>query len=63
MGKNHDCGQISAFDFDVVREAFRHSVCEEHIAEARWTEHARRLFQELTDEEPDDDMISHVIAR
>ncbi|ESZ14946.1 hypothetical protein X735_15225 [Mesorhizobium sp. L2C085B000] len=63
MGKDRECGQISAFDFAMVRQAFRQSVWEQGIAEGRWPDHAKRLFQQLTDEDPDDDMIGHIIAR
>jgi hypothetical protein len=63
MATDHECGQISAFDFDIVREAFRQSVSERKIAEVRSPDYARQLFQELSDEEADDSIISHIIAR
>ncbi|MES0041916.1 hypothetical protein [Mesorhizobium sp. M0091] len=63
MGKDRERGQISAFDFAVVRQAFQQSVWEQGIAEGRWPDHAKRLFQQLTDEGADDDMIGHIIAR
>lgn len=63
MAKDHDCGQISAFEFDVVRKAFRTSVREMNLAENQWAEHARSLCRHMTDDEPDQSIIGHIVGR
>ncbi|WP_027062644.1 hypothetical protein [Mesorhizobium loti] len=54
---------FSAFEFDILREAFRKSVTEMRIAEEHWPEHARRLYQEMSEGEPDEQMIARIIGR
>jgi hypothetical protein len=63
MGTDHEVEQISVFEFDVAREAFGASIPEQNIAEVHWASHARHLFQELVDRDPDDRMISRIIGR
>ncbi|MBZ9673740.1 hypothetical protein FJ970_25425 [Mesorhizobium sp. B2-1-8] len=41
-------GEVSAFDCNIMREAFRVLVREEHIAEGQWQEFAAQLFRDYT---------------
>jgi hypothetical protein len=43
---------ISAFDCEVLREAFRKSVIEDNIPEDQWRDRALLLVRELTGAEP-----------
>lgn len=54
---------LSAFEFDILREAFRKSVAEMNVAEGDWSEHAKRLFRDMSDGEPDEQMIARIISR
>jgi hypothetical protein len=54
---------LSAFEFDILREAFRKSVKEMNIGKDHWADHARRLYREMSDGEPDESMISRIIGR
>lgn len=63
MDKSHGEESISAFAFDIVREAFRKSVVETKLAEERWADHAKSLLKEMADCEPDEDMINRIIGR
>ncbi|RVA25094.1 hypothetical protein EN935_24950 [Mesorhizobium sp. M7D.F.Ca.US.004.03.1.1] len=53
----------SAFEFDILREAFRKSVTELKIGEQHWPEQARKLYRAMADGEPDDNMIAWIISR
>lgn len=63
MDANGTDRHISAFDFDIVREAFRKSVRELNMAEEHWAAHAKSLFQDFTGTEPDEAMVNHIIGR
>ncbi|MBZ9775842.1 hypothetical protein [Mesorhizobium sp. CO1-1-8] len=63
MDKSREHGRVSAFAFDIAREAFRKSVAETNMAEEHWGEHAKRLLQEMVDGEPDQSMIDRIIGR
>lgn len=63
MDQSHEDGHISAFAFDIVREAFRRSVRETNLAEERWAEYAKLLCQEFTGVEPDQVLIDRIIGR
>ncbi|WP_044548622.1 hypothetical protein [Mesorhizobium japonicum] len=63
MDQDHEGGHCSAFDFDIIREAFRKSVRELDLAEELWAAHAKSLFQDFTGREPDETMINHIIRR
>lgn len=55
---------ISAYDFDIVRSAFRLSVAEGRIGERHWIQHARDLLRELTGhEDADEAIINRIIGR
>ncbi|WP_192355539.1 hypothetical protein [Mesorhizobium mediterraneum] len=51
MAEDHSDSRISAFECDVLRNAFKKSVIEESIPEYRWRSHAMLLVSELTDHE------------
>lgn len=51
MAQNPSDFGISAFECDVLRNAFKKSVIEENIPQYRWRSHARLLVSELTDHE------------
>lgn len=40
--------EVSAFDCNIMRDAFRLMVREEHIPEGQWQEFAAQLFREYT---------------
>ncbi|WP_156388972.1 hypothetical protein [Mesorhizobium sp. Root695] len=54
---------LSAFEFDILREAFRKSVTELKIAEHHWPEQARELYRAMADGEPDENLIARIISR
>jgi hypothetical protein len=55
---------ISAYDFDIVRNAFRLSVAEGLIAESHWIQHVRDLVRELTGhEDVDDSIVDRIVGR
>ncbi|PAQ08437.1 hypothetical protein [Mesorhizobium temperatum] len=51
MAEDHSDFRISAFECDVLRNAFKKSVIDESIPEYRWRSHAMLLVRELTDHE------------
>ncbi|QKC83295.1 hypothetical protein [Mesorhizobium sp. NZP2077] len=63
MDQDHGNRHISAFDFDIVRNAFRKSVIELNMAEEHWAKHARLLLKDFTDCEPDETIINRIIGR
>ncbi|QND60406.1 hypothetical protein [Mesorhizobium huakuii] len=63
MGEDGESTGLSAFEFDILREAFRKSVTEMKVAQEYWPDHARRLYQEMADGEPDDSLIARIIGR
>ena len=53
---------VSAFDCDVIREAFRKSVVEENIPTDRWRSHAAALIRTFTGlEDIDPDMLEWIV--
>ena len=63
MDESHEHSHVSAFAFDIIREAFRKSVRNLNLPEERWTEHARSLVLDFTGREPDQSMIDRIIGR
>lgn len=63
MDRNHEHEYLSAFAFDIIREAFRKSVRETNLAEEHWAEHAKSLVLDFTGREPDERMIDRIIGR
>ena len=56
-------GSISAFDFDILRNAYRTLVGDIKLDEALARRHARDLVRDLTNEvEIDEDLISRIIG-
>lgn len=56
-----DSAPISAFDCDVIREAFKKSVIEESVPE--WRDHATALIRAFTDVEEIEPALLDWIAR
>jgi hypothetical protein len=55
---------VSALDFHVLRSAFKTSISELLIPEARWAEHATAMVRELTDDaHVDTGMIQWIIRK
>jgi len=55
---------VSAFDFHILRSAFKASVAELLIPEAKWAEHAKELVRDLTDNDHvDSGMIEWIIRK
>ncbi|BAV50976.1 hypothetical protein MLTONO_6074 [Mesorhizobium loti] len=62
MAHDHAGRHISAFAFDIVREAFRKLVRETNLAEEHWAEHAKMLLRDFSDNEPDESMINPALG-
>ena len=59
-----DSRSISAFDCDVIREAFRKSVVEENIPADRWCAHAAALIRAFTgSEDIDPAMLAWIVRK
>jgi hypothetical protein len=54
---------VSAYVFDIVREAFRKSVRELNLPEEEWAEHAKLLMREMIGRDPNQNMIDRIIGR
>lgn len=55
---------VSAFDCDIIREAFRKSVIEENIPEDKWRSVAARLISEFTDsDDVDSDLLDWILRK
>lgn len=55
---------ISAFDCDVIREAFGKSVVEENIPTDRWRDHAATLIRTFTgSDDIDPDMLAWIVQK
>lgn len=55
---------VSAFDFHILRSAFKASVAELSLPEAKWAEHAKAMVRDLTDNAHiDSDMIEWIIRK
>ncbi|TGT91250.1 MULTISPECIES: hypothetical protein [unclassified Mesorhizobium] len=64
MAKAHSHNSISAFDCDVIREAFRSWVIEDKIPEHEWQERAKGLIHTLTGiEDLDPDMLEWIVRK
>lgn len=63
MDQSHGEESISAFAFDIVREAFRKSIVDTKLAEEHWANHAKSLVRDFTGCEPDQSMIDRIIGR
>ena len=62
--KDRESGKVSAFDFDILRRAYRALVGDLKLDEALARQHARRLVLDLTGVvEIDEDIISRMIHR
>lgn len=60
---NSDSNPISAFDCDVIREAFRKSIVEENVPEDRQRDHAAAFVRAWTGTEVTDQSILDWIVR
>jgi hypothetical protein len=49
MEDDQNPGGISAHDFHILRNAFKASIAELKLPEAKWVEHATAMVRELTD--------------
>ena len=58
-----DSAHISAFDCDVIREAFKKSVIEESVPVDQWRDHATALIRAFTDVEEIEPALLDWIAR
>ncbi|SFP86711.1 hypothetical protein SAMN03159463_05026 [Mesorhizobium sp. NFR06] len=61
MDSEPTTNHLSAFDLDILREAFRKSVREQNIPTSRWVEHARLFIKEMSDDEPGEELIRIII--
>jgi hypothetical protein len=62
MADDHSAGEISAFECDILRSAFRKSVVERRIAQREWRMHATLLARELTElDEIDPDIVDWIV--
>ncbi|MBZ9682764.1 hypothetical protein FJ872_28070 [Mesorhizobium sp. B2-5-9] len=48
MGDLRSRAEVSTFDCNIMRDAFRVMVREEHIPEGEWQEFAAQLFRDYT---------------
>lgn len=48
MEDDQDPGGISAHDSHILRDAFKASIAELRLPEARWAEHATAMLRDLT---------------
>ena len=63
MAQVERCDLVSAFDCDVIREAFKKSVVEESIPADQWRNHAARLIRAFTGVEDIDPSMLDWVAR
>ncbi|MFK0693226.1 hypothetical protein ACFX5Q_34675 [Mesorhizobium sp. IMUNJ 23033] len=55
---------VSAFDCDILREAFRKSVVEDHIPDDQWRDHAALLVRAWTGSEViDPDLLDWIVRK
>jgi hypothetical protein len=61
---NGQRNSVSAFDCDILREAFRKLVVEEHIQEDQWRDYAARLIRTWTGSDViDPDMLEWIVRK
>ena len=59
-----DSHSVSAFDCDVIGEAFRKSVVQENIPADQWRAHAAALIRTFTSlEDIDPDMLAWIVRK
>ncbi|AZO11202.1 hypothetical protein EJ074_20495 [Mesorhizobium sp. M3A.F.Ca.ET.080.04.2.1] len=64
MAKAQPRGDITAFECDVIREAFRKWVVEDNVPEDQWRERARRLVHTMTGvEDIDPQMLDWIVQK
>jgi hypothetical protein len=63
MAQVEQCNSVSAFECDVIREAFKKSVIEESVPADQWRNHAARLIRAFTSVEDIDPAMLDWIAR
>jgi hypothetical protein len=62
--RDSESDRISAFDCDVIRQAFRKSVIEENIPPDQWRDHASALIRAFTGlEEIDPGMLAWIVLK
>lgn len=64
MAQTHLRHSVSAFDCDVIREAFKAWVLEEHIPEHKWRDSAAQMVRSMTGREGvDPDMLEWIVRK
>ena len=64
MAEDHSAGRITAFDCEILRNAFRKSVVERRVAEREWRMHATALARELTElDEIDPEILDWIVRK
>jgi len=63
MAKTHLSASVSAFDCDVIREAFKAWVVEEHIPEHKWRDGAAQMVRSMTGRDDVDPQMLEWIVR
>lgn len=64
MAEDHSDFRMTAFECDVLRNAFKKSVIEGNIPEDKWRSHAMHLVSELTDhEDVDSDALDWLVRK
>jgi hypothetical protein len=62
--RNRLPSNISTFDFDILRNAFKGLIAEGRISEEHWVQLAKDLIRDLTDhEDADEGLIKRIIGR
>jgi hypothetical protein len=62
--RNRSPSNISTFDFDILRNAFKGLIAEERVSEEHWVQLAKDLIRDLTDhEDADEDLIKRIMGR
>ncbi|MGX5847086.1 hypothetical protein ACWGTO_08410 [Mesorhizobium sp. PL10] len=63
MAKLHFRDSVSAFDCDVIREAFKAWVLQENIPEHKWRDGAAQMVRSMTDHDDADPAMLDWIVR
>ena len=64
MAQSEKCDSVSAFDYDVIRRAFKSWVAEENAPEHRWRDEAAQMIRTMTgQDEFDPDMLEWIVRK
>ena len=64
VGQAEECDTVSAFDFDVIRRAFKTWVREENVPEHRWRDGAAQMVRSMTgQDEFDPEMLEWIVRK